>query len=198
MVTATPPHLEPTILTSLKLDGLLREGHFVFQSGSHSAALIDRDRLLTDPQATSRMAYALSRIYFGNKVDTVACPSIWGAGLAQWVGYFLEPRAKVVYATPLPDGGHTIAPILHRLISGKRVLLVDNVIISGVTMTWLKSEIEKLNGEVIGVSALWDSVPPVNGQARALGLFNDLYPAYSPETCPLCADGGSAPEIVPY
>jgi orotate phosphoribosyltransferase len=195
---ATPPVLEPTVLPYLKLDGLLREGHFAFRSGSHSAALIDRDRLLTDPIATSRMAYAISRIYFGIKVETVACPSIWGAGLAQWVAYFLEPRARVVYATPLPDGGRTIAGNVHALITGKRVLLVDNVILSGTTMSWLKSQVEDLHGEVVGECALWDSVASAGMATDALGLFNHLYPAWPADHCPLCAAGDANPEPVPY
>jgi orotate phosphoribosyltransferase len=197
MVVSTP-YIEPTVLPYLKQDGLLREGHFAFKSGSHSGALIDRDRLLTDPIATSRVAYALSRIYFGVKVDTVACPSIWGAGLAQWVAYFLEPRAKVVYSTSLPDGSRVIAANVHDLIAGKRVLLVDNIIRSGTTMTWLKTEIERLKGEVIGVSALWDSIASSDKEFETLGLFNHLYPAWPADHCPLCAQGDTNPEPVPY
>ena len=30
-----------------------------------------------------------------------AVPSIWGAGLAQWVAYFLDPKANIVTATPI-------------------------------------------------------------------------------------------------
>ena len=198
MVLLTLPHLDSSILSYLKQDGLLREGHFAFQSGCHSTALIDRDRLLSDPQAASHMGYALSRVFFGNKVDTVASPSIWGAGLAQWVAYFLEPRAKVVYATPLSDGQRTIATNLHPMIAGKRVLLVDNLIISGETIGWLSGEIERLGGEVIGATSLWDSLELFPGSLQAISLLNNVYPAYRADTCPICASGDPNPEIVPY
>jgi orotate phosphoribosyltransferase len=198
MVTASRPHLEPTILAYLKEDGLLREGHFAFRSGSHSSALIDRDRLLSDTQAASQMGYALSRMFFGVKVDTVASPSIWGGGLAQWVAYFLEPRAKVVYATPLADGQRTIADKLHPMIQGKRVLIVDNLIISGETVLWLKSEIVRLGGEVVGITSLWDSLDAGAGDLGAVSLLNELYPAYPAAECPLCTAGDTEPETVPY
>ncbi|MEJ7838078.1 MAG: phosphoribosyltransferase family protein [Thermomicrobiales bacterium] len=198
MANVTLPHLEPSILVDFKRDGLLREGHFAFRSGYHSGALIDRDRMLSDPQSASHMGYALSRVFFGNKVDTVASPSIWGAGLAQWVAYFLEPRAKVVYATPMIDGQRTIASNLHPMIEGKRVLLVDNLIISGETMGWLSQEIRRLGGEVIGVTTLWDSVEFTPANLEAVGLLNDRYPAYRPGECPLCLAGHSQPEHVPY
>lgn len=198
MAVPTMPHLEPSILAHLKQDGLLREGHFAFRSGCHSRALIDRDRLLSDPEAASHMGYAISRLYFGNKVDTIASPSIWGAGLAQWVAYFLEPRAKVVYATPMQNGQRTIASNLHSMIENKRVLLVDNLIISGETMTWLSAEIERLGGEVIGVSALWESVELFPGSLQPRGLLNDLYPAYRSDSCPMCLAGDNEPDAVSY
>lgn len=198
MTVLALPHLEPSILKYLKQDGLLREGHFAFRSGCHSSALVDRDRMLSDPQAASHMGYALSRVFFGNKVDTVASPSIWGAGLAQWVAYFLEPRAKVVYATPMTNGQRTIAANLHSMIAGKRVLLVDNLIISGETMGWLTLEIERLGGEVIGLTSLWDSIELLPGGLQAVSLLNDLYPAYRPDECPICAAGETNPERVPY
>jgi adenine/guanine phosphoribosyltransferase-like PRPP-binding protein len=144
------------------------------------------------------MGYAISRVFFGNKVDTVASPSIWGAGLAQWVAYFLEPRAKVVYATPMADGQRKIAENLHSMISGKRVLLVDNLIISGETMGWLSSEIERLGGEVIGATSLWDTLELFPGSLQTVSLLNDLYPAYSADECPMCAAGETDLESVPY
>jgi orotate phosphoribosyltransferase len=198
MVTASVPSLEPTILSYLKQDGLLREGHFSYRSGNHSSALIDRDRLLSDTHAASQMGYALSRIFFGNKVDTVASPSIWGAGLAQWVAYFLEPRAKVIYATPLGNGERTIAAKLQPLIEGKRILLVDNVIISGETMLSLQADIERLGGEVVGMTSLWDGVADDPAGIAPISLFNRLYPAYPADACPLCAAGDTSPEDVSY
>lgn len=190
--------LDSTILDYLKRDHLLREGHFAFRSGRHSSALLDRDRLLADPQAASRMAYALAKQYFTDKVDTVAAPSIWGAGLAQFIAYFLDPKAKVVYATPLPKGGKKVADNLLGLIQHKRVLLADNLIISGDTLTWFDREIEKHNGEVIGICTLWNGTHEQIGGHTVFGLLNALYPSYEPADCPLCAAGAGAPIEVPY
>src|SRR5215216_6253945 len=91
--------VDPTILAQIRQNGLLREGHFAFRSGRHSAGLLDRDRLLADPLFASRLGYAIAKRFFVDHVETVATPSIWGAGLAQWVGYFLEPKASVIDAT---------------------------------------------------------------------------------------------------
>ena len=68
--------LDSTILDYLSKDGLLRTGHFRFRSGRHSSVLLDRDRLLTDPVAASRMGYALAKRFFTDHVETVASPSM--------------------------------------------------------------------------------------------------------------------------
>ena len=197
MVT-TAPRLNSTILGYLKRDLLLRGGHFEFRSGRHSAALLDRDRLLADPEAASRMGYALAKAFFTDKVETVVAPSIWGAGLAQWIAYFLEPRAKVVYATPMKGGTRRIADNLHSLITGRRIVLVDNVIISGETIMSFTGEIEKLGGEIIGIGTLWDLADRRIGGHDVFGLLDELYPACLPEECPLCAKGHDEIEQVPY
>ena len=189
------PTLDPKILADLKREGLLREGHFAHPSGRHSAALLDRDRLLSDPVAAGHMGYALAKRFFTDHVATVATPSIWGAGLAQWVAHFLDPKAKVVYATP-SDAGPTVAGNLEDLIRGRRVLLVDNLIVSGETMGRFAPVVAALGGEVVGFAALWTSAATDIAGRPVFGLLNTVYPAYPPDDCPLCAAGGP-PTLAP-
>ncbi len=190
------PTLDPTILAYLKRDGLLREGHCAYRSGRHSAALVDRDRLLADPVAASHMGYALAKRFFTDLVSTVAAPSIWGAGLAQWVGYFLDPKAKVVYATPR-GAELTVAENLEGLIRGQRVLLVDNLVISGETLGRFAGTIEGLGARVIGLGTLLNSGDPEIAGHPVVGLLNPLYDAFPAEDCPLCA-AGSTPTSIGY
>ncbi len=197
MVSVRSP-LHSTIVSYLKDDHLLREGHFSYRSGRHSAAWLDRDRLLADPAAASRMGYALAKSFFTSKIDTVAAPSIWGAGLAQWVAYFLEPRAKVVYSTPLPDGSRRVADNLHELIAGKRMLLIDNLILSGETILHLDGDITALGGEVIGIGCLWAGDDEFLQSREVFGLLNSHYPAYLGNECPMCESGDAEIEAVPY
>jgi len=193
-----PSPLHSTIVSYLKNDHLLREGHFAYRSGRHSAAWLDRDRLLADPAAASRMGYALAKSFFTSKIDTVAAPSIWGAGLAQWVAYFLEPRAKVVYSTPMPDGSRRIADNLHDLIAGQRMLLIDNLMLSGETIQQLDDDITALGGEVIGIGCLWAGGDEYLHSRDVFGLLNSRYPAYLGEECPICEGGHAEVEAVPY
>jgi orotate phosphoribosyltransferase len=190
--------LNESIVTQFKEDGLIREGHFAYRSGRHSAVLLDRDRLLADPRAASQMGYALAKAFFTEKIHTVAAPSIWGAGLAQWVAYFLEPRARIVYPTPMADGTRQIARTLFDLIEGKRVLLVDNLMLSGETIKQFDCQITELGGEVLGVGCLWAGAELEENHHEVFGLLNSRYPAYLPEDCPLCREHHEQVEIIPY
>ena len=196
MVTPTTI-LDPTILEHLKRNRLLREGHFVYRSGRHSAALLDRDRLLADPAAASRMGYALAKRFFIDHIETVAAPSIWGAGLAQWVGYFLEPKAKVVYATPV-DGSVEIAEHLIDHIAGKRVLLIDNLVMTGETIRQFLETMDRVGATVLGVGALWNAASPAISDRPVPGLLNLVYEAFAEDACPICDAGGPEPEVIPY
>jgi orotate phosphoribosyltransferase len=189
--------IDPTILAQIRHNGLLREGHFAFRSGRHSSGLLDRDRLLADPLIASRLGYAIAKRFFVDHVETVATPSIWGAGLAQWVGYFLEPKAKIVDATP-KGGDLTIADELGDLIHGRRVLLLDNLIISGQTISRFAAMVDDLGATVIGIGTLWNSAADDIAGHPVFGLLNTLYLAYPTDLCPLCADGGPPAEFVPY
>jgi orotate phosphoribosyltransferase len=192
------PMLDPTLLASLRQNGLLREGHFAFRSGRHSAGLLDRDLLLADPTLASHMGYQLAKRFFTEHIDTVAAPSIWGAGLAQWVGYFLEPRAKVVYATPTADGHLTIAEHLIDHIAGRRVLIVDNLVMTGETTKHFAKTIEQLGATLLGIGTLWNGSTATICGHPVTGLLNSNYEAFPEGQCPICQTGSGEPEHIPY
>jgi orotate phosphoribosyltransferase len=180
--------LDPSIVKAIKANGLLKEGHFAYRSGQHSGCLIDRDQLLTEPEFASHLGYAIAKRFFTDHIDTVATPSIWGAGVAQWIAYFLQPRARIVHATPV-NGEPTVAPILEELVRDKRLLLCDNLILSGLTMGKFVDAIEGLGGRIVGIATIWNSHTADIGNHPVYGLLNTLYDSQAPDDCDLCAHG---------
>jgi orotate phosphoribosyltransferase len=190
------PTIDPRIVADLKRERLLKEGHWAFEHGAHSSGLIDRDHLLSDPTTAAHMAYAIAKAFFTEHIETVAAPSIWGAGLAQLTAGFLDPRAKVAFATP-DDDGMTIAPRIDDLVRGKRLLLVDNIIRTGETMAHLVSLVADRDGEVVGIATLWNLGEAEIDGHPVFALLNAQYAVYRAATCPLCASGSTA-EAAPY
>lgn len=172
--------------------GFLQAGHFGFRSGKHALRLLDRDRALSDTHLASRMGYGLAKEFFLSRADIVATPSIWGAGLAQWVGFFLEPRRPVVYATNGENGGFSEASASQ--IDGRRVLVVDNLILTGETIAAFLPRVERAGGTVIGIGALAD-LSSREFDARTFGLLNDALQVHDPADCPACRQGVPLTEV---
>jgi orotate phosphoribosyltransferase len=180
--------INPRFMADMRMSGLVRDGHFELQSGLHSGVLLDRDHLLADPGFASHLGYVIAKRFFSAMVQTVAAPSMWGAGLAQWVGYFLEPKATVVFA-PTVDGGFAIPESLKDDIAGRRVLLIDNLIFSGKTIVRFADAIEELGGEVVGAATLWTTADVTAAGKPIFGVFNFDYPVYQASECPFCSSG---------
>lgn len=161
--------------------GFISEGHFKFRSGMHSLKLLDRDRLLSDTHLASRMGYALAKHFFLLRVDYVATPSIWGAGLAQWVGYFLEPRRPIVYPT-VRDGKPAFSTGSES-IAGKRVLVIDNLILTGSTTSAFVESLEASEATPVAIGALAD-LSRVEFPIESFGLLNDYLELFDPEEQP--------------
>ncbi len=176
------------LLDDMQRTGMVRCGHFAYLSGHHSAVAFDRDRLLSDTGFASHLGYVIAKHYFTAVVETVAAPSMWGAALAQWVGYFLQPRATVVFARKEHEG-FLIPETLRDAVHGRRVLLVDNLISSGETMRRFAKGVREEGGEIVGASTLWCAADPQIQGVSVFSVFNARYPIYPAEACPLCAQG---------
>jgi orotate phosphoribosyltransferase len=181
------------LIAEVRADGFISEGHFAFRSGMHAMHLLDRDRLLSDTHLSSRMGYALARHFFLNRIEVVASPSVWGAGLAQWVGFFLEPRRPVVYATP-SNGEHSFSEAASEALSGKRVLVVDNLILTGRTTQDFVRLISRSDGTPIGIGSLAD-FSGIEFPIPTYGLLNASLEIHRPADCPGCQAGTALTEV---
>ena len=74
----------------------------------------------------------------------------------------------------------------HDLISGRRILIVDNLVISGETIARFAELLEEHGGEVIGLGTLWNISDPVIAGHQVFGLLNAGVAAYTTDVCPRC------------
>jgi adenine/guanine phosphoribosyltransferase-like PRPP-binding protein len=158
-----------------------------------SLKLLDRDRLLSDTHIASRLGYALAKHFFLSRIDVVAAPSIWGAGLAQWVAYFLEPRRPVIYARHIEDDGYYFTPGPEYL-DGKRVLIIDNLILTGGTIQDFVHAISAAGGTPVSVGALAD-LSGLDYPINVYGLLNDVLGLFDPGDPPVQAAGIEVVEV---
>ena len=181
------------LIREIEEAGMISTGRFAYRSGMQSLRLLDRDRLLSDTHIASRLGYALAKQFFLTRVDVVAAPSIWGAGLAQWVAYFLQPRKPVIYARISDDGGYQFSPGPEYL-DGRRILVIDNLILTGGTAQDFVRALAAEGGTPVAVGALAD-LSGLDYPIEVHGLLNDALELFDPDNPPADAEGLEITEV---
>ena len=188
-----------------RASGGFREGHFQLKSGRHGDAYLEKFAVLSDPAATSELCgYVAARVRGdGNRpplVDVVAGPTTGGVILAFETARQLGVRSIFAEEVRDPDG-RTRREFRRgfRIMSGERVLLVDDILTTGGSLLAMLPTVEAMGGEIVecavlvdrsgGRSTLTSTTTDRTYPLRALWQL-DL-PTYEPgpATCPRCADG---------
>jgi orotate phosphoribosyltransferase len=81
----------------------------------------------------------------------------------------------------------TLPVEFQRLIRrGSKVLLVEDLVSSGSTITLLAELVESLGAQVVGVGCLWRRTSVDLDGRPVFSLVSRDFPTYSPAECPLC------------
>lgn len=169
--------------------GAVQHGHFLLTSGLHSPVYVQCAMILQYPDEAAACGAALARVVRDYHPEVVVGPALGAVLVAHEVARSLGVRA--LFAERV-DGrlalrrGFAIAP-------GERVLVVDDVVTTGLTTRELAALVQDAGGRVVAAAALIDRSGdrwPLEVPLQALARL-DL-PAYAPETCPLCRQGRPA------
>ena len=187
-VTGAGAQIGPAeIMAIFKESGALRQGHFVLTSGKHSAQYMQCAQVLQYPWLAATLGEALARCFTGVEVETVVGPAMGGIIVAHEVGRTLGVKALFAERQ---DGKMTLRRGF-ALKPGEKVLVVEDVITTGGSVQEVLAMVKALGAVPVGVGVLVDRS---GGQANFAGLpFHSLLSmpieAFSPEDCPLCAQG---------
>ncbi len=175
---------EDEILAEFRAAEALLEGHFILSSGLHSPRYLQCARVLMDPARAGRLAEALAATIpaeIRQAIDLVVSPAMGGVIVGHEMGRALSREAIFVER---PTGtfelrrGFRIAP-------GQKVLLVEDVVTTGLSSREAMTAVAEAGGEVIAAAALVDR----SDGAADLGvpffpLIRLAVPAYAPDALP--------------
>jgi orotate phosphoribosyltransferase len=172
------------ILAEFRQADALLEGHFILSSGLRSPRYLQCARLLMDPGRAERMARALAAKIppqLRESIDVVVSPAMGGVIIGHEMGRALGRAALFVER---PQGLFELRRGF-RLEPGQRVLLVEDVVTTGLSSREAIDAVEKAGGQVIAAAALVDRS---NGTADLGVPFTPLIridvPAYSADQLP--------------
>jgi orotate phosphoribosyltransferase len=172
------------ILAEFRDAHALLEGHFILSSGLRSPRYLQCARLLMDPARAEKMARALAdKIPAGvrNEIDLVVSPAMGGVIIGHEMGRALGKPAIFVER---PEGRFELRRGF-RIEPGQRVLLVEDVVTTGLSSREAIAAVEAAGGRVIAAASLVDRS---NGTADLgvpyTALIRIDVPAYKPEEVP--------------
>ncbi|MEY4056108.1 MAG: hypothetical protein RL519_1443 [Pseudomonadota bacterium] len=172
------------VLAEFRASKALLEGHFLLSSGRHSAHYLQCARVLMDPARAARLAIALAQRIpreLRKDIVKVVSPAMGGVIIGHEMGRALEVEAIFVER---PTGtfevrrGFTIEP-------GEKVLLVEDVVTTGLSSREAMDCVREAGGEVIAAAALVDrSAGSVDLGVPFFPLIAINFPTYAPDELP--------------
>lgn len=172
----------------LEETGALLTGHFRLSSGLHSPSYVQCARLLEHPRNAKTIGAALGDRLRGLDVQKVVAPALGGVVIGYTVAEALDLPSVF---TERKDGrmslrrGFTVG-------DGERIVIVEDVVTTGKSTRETAEVIAGHGGRVVGFASILNRSGkdnPFEDRYEAL-LALDL-DTYTPEECPLCAQGDS-------
>jgi orotate phosphoribosyltransferase len=143
------------ILAEFRTADALLEGHFILSSGLRSPRYLQCARVLMDPARAGRLANALAAKLpadVRDNVDVVVSPAMGGVIIGHEVGRALGRPAMFVER---PQGTFELRRGF-RLEPCQRVLLVEDVVTTGLSSREAIGAIEQAGGNVVAACSLVD------------------------------------------
>jgi len=175
---------ESDVLAEFRTAEALLQGHFVLSSGKHSANYLQCARVLMNPARASRLAIALAQSLprdIRAAVEVVVSPAMGGIIIGHEMGralncdaLFLErPHGSFIFRR-----GFAIEP-------GQKVLMVEDVVTTGLSSRQAMDAVREAGGEVIAEAALVDrSAGDANLGVPFFPLVSLNFPVYDPDDLP--------------
>ncbi len=171
------------VLDEFRAAGALLEGHFILSSGLHSPVFFQKNAVFMDPARTERLCKALAekaRATFG-KIEVVVSPAV-GAIIP---GYETARHLGACAMFVEREGGAFQLRRGFAIKPSDRVLMVEDVVTTGLSSRECIEAIRAQPGELVGAGCLIDRS---NGKAdigvKLISLAQVDAPSYPPDRLP--------------
>ncbi len=175
---------EEEVLAEFRGCGALLEGHFKLSSGRHSAHYLQCARVLMNPERAGNLARALAQKIpreIRSQIDVVISPAMGGLIIGHEMGRALGKDAMFLER---PDGvfhlrrGFALEP-------GAKVLMVEDVVTTGLSSREAIEAVGREGGEVLAEVALVDrSAGEVDLGVPFFPLVDINFPSYEESEIP--------------
>jgi orotate phosphoribosyltransferase len=171
------------VIAEFRAAGALLEGHFILSSGLRSPVFLQKMLVFQDPARTARLCAALAqkiRARFGG-IDIIVSPAVGGIVPGYETARQLGAKAMFVER----EAGAFKLRRGFEIPPGARVLMVEDIITTGLSSRECLAAIREHPGELVGAACLIDRS---GGKAEIgvprVALATLDIPAYDPDKLP--------------
>lgn len=178
-----------------EVGAVITDSHIVYTSDKHGTAYFNKDAIYPHTAETSRLCRAIAEQFADDKVEVVIAPAIGGVVLSQWTAHHLtEMNGREVFSVYAEKSEGGDAFIIKRgydkLIVGKRVLVVEDVLTTGGSAKKVIEATRAIGGNVIGLGVLCNRGGITREDMADIPklevLVNMNFDTWDEATCPLC------------
>jgi orotate phosphoribosyltransferase len=184
----------------LRSNAIIEDDHFVYDSGEHGRGWIDKDVINAQTDREEVLCTMLADTMRDLVPEVVCGPATGGIVVAQWTAHALGSLAVFAEHDASPArgvsgpvrGAFALRRGYDELVAGKRVIVVDDVINTGLSIRQTVQAVENAGGHVVAVGAL---VSRGNAWAGDLGVHDARWllevqiPSWPAADCELCRQG---------
>jgi orotate phosphoribosyltransferase len=171
------------VLAEFRAAGALLEGHFILSSGRRSPVFLQKMFVFQDPVRTERLCKALAAKIterFG-RIDVVVSPAVGGIVPGYETARHLGAKAIFVER----EGGEFRLRRGFEIPPDARVLMVEDIITTGLSSRECLAAIAKHTANVVGAAVLIDrSAGQADIGVPLVALASYFVPDYAPEDVP--------------
>ena len=197
-----------------EVGAVIRNDHLVYTSGKHGSTYINKDAVYPYPHMVAKLCEMIAQYFYTEDIayDVVVGPEKGGIILAQWTAYYSQQKNDPILAVyaekekpqdsrlyrefglgkPLEEF-FTFHRGYDRLITGKKVLIVEDVLTTGGSVKKVVEAVRAIGGKVVGVGALCNrgevSTGSLGNVPTLYALLNLHIESWLEDECPLCKEG---------
>jgi orotate phosphoribosyltransferase len=172
------------VLAEFRASHALLEGHFKLSSGRHSAHYLQCARVLMNAERAGRLARGLCQKLpreIRSQIEKVVSPAMGGVIIGHEMGRTLEVDAVFLER---PSGTFELRRGFD-IGEGEKVLLVEDVVTTGLSSGEAIEAVRKAGGEVLAAAALVDrSAGEAAIDVPFFALVEINFPTYAPGEVP--------------
>ena len=190
-------------------NAIITNDHFVYAAGEHGSDYVNKDAIYLHPSEVSRLCKFIAEDFAGMNIQVVVGPVVGGVALSQWVAFHLSEitykkvLAVVADKVPVlgltPEGNPYVVEenfVIKRgydaFVKERRILVVEDILTSGMSVKKVISVVKSLGGNLVGVGALCNrgKVTGDHIDTHLLRCLENLqFEKFSEADCPLCQAG---------